>query len=202
MVRDGFMGSGAYVEGRMHKLPNEGQREIYEAGVKVKYRGESREVSKFTVFIGPLDYDVLAQQYKGLEQVLSLGWEFVVRPFSEYLVMPLFSFLHSFIPNYGIVIIIFSILIKLLLYPLTKSSMRSMQKMQKLQPLMTELREKYKDDQQKQNVETMKLYKDYGVNPAGGCLPMFLADADPVRAVLDLPFDDRTSPSAVRQLDE
>ncbi len=173
-VRDGFMGSGAYVEGKMHKLRNEGQREIYEAGIKVKYRGERREVSKFTAYIGPLDYNILAQQYKGLEQVLSLGWAFVVRPFSEYLVMPLFHFLHSFIPNYGIVIIIFSILIKLLLYPLTKSSMRSMQKMQKLQPLMTELREKYKDDQQKQNVETMKLYKDYGVNPAGGCLPMVL----------------------------
>ncbi|MFA6233957.1 MAG: membrane protein insertase YidC [Bacteroidota bacterium] len=174
MVRDEFRGTGAYVEGKMKTLPNEGQREIYEAGIKVKYRGEKNETSKFTVFIGPLDYDVLALQYKGLEQVLSLGWKFIVRPFSEYLVMPLFSFLHSFIPNYGFVIIIFSILIKLLLYPLTKSSMKSMQRMQKLQPIMTELREKYKDDQQKQNVEMMKLYKDYGVNPAGGCLPMVL----------------------------
>jgi YidC/Oxa1 family membrane protein insertase len=88
--------------------------------------------------------------------------------------MPLFGFLHSFIPNYGLVIIIFSIIIKLVLYPLTKSSMRSMQRMQKLQPLITELREKYKEDQQKQNVEIMKLYKEYGVNPAGGCLPMAL----------------------------
>ena len=174
MVRNGFLADGAYVEGRAYDLANEGQREIYEAGMKVKYRGEARETSSFTVYVGPLDYDVLAAQYKGMEQVLSLGWEFIVRPFSEYLVMPLFSFLHSFIPNYGVVIIIFSILIKLLLYPLTKSSMRSMQKMQKLQPLMTEIREKYKDDQQKQNVETMKLYKEYGVNPAGGCLPMLL----------------------------
>ncbi|MFZ1729647.1 MAG: membrane protein insertase YidC [Bacteroidota bacterium] len=174
MVRDGFMGTGAYVEGKMHNMRNEGQREIYEAGIKVKYRGEPIETSKFVVFIGPLDYDVLVAQYEGLEQVLSLGWKFIVRPFSEYLVMPLFSFLHSFIPNYGIVIIIFSILIKLLLYPLTKSSMSSMQRMQKLQPIITELKEKYKDDQQKQNVETMKLYKDYGVNPAGGCLPMVL----------------------------
>ncbi|MBR9975693.1 MAG: membrane protein insertase YidC [Bacteroidetes bacterium] len=174
MVRDGFMGTGVYLEGRAYDYPEEGKREIYEAGLKVKYRGESSEISRFTIYIGPLDYDILADQYKGMEQVLSLGWEFVVRPFSEYLVMPLFSFLHSFIPNYGVVIIIFSILIKLLLYPLTKTSMASMQRMQKLQPLMTEIREKYKDDQQKQNVETMKLYKDYGVNPAGGCLPMLL----------------------------
>lgn len=174
MVRDGFKANGAYVEGKMYSYPNEGQREIYEAGIKVRYRGESREISKFSIFVGPLDYEILETQYKGMEQVLDLGWEFVVRPFSEYLVMPLFSFLHSFIPNYGIVIIIFSIIIKLLLHPLTKSSMKSMQRMQKLQPLMTELREKYKDDQQKQNVEIMKLYKEYGVNPAGGCLPMLL----------------------------
>lgn len=174
IARDGFLGNGAYVEGKMKPMPNEGQREFYEAGIKVKYRGEPVEISKFTVFIGPQDYQILENQYKGLEQILSLGWQFVVRPFSEYLVMPLFHFLHSFIPNYGWVIVIFSILIKLLLYPLTKSSMKSMQKMQKLQPIMTELKEKYKDDQQKQNVETMKLYKDYGVNPAGGCLPMVL----------------------------
>lgn len=174
MVRDGFTGNGAYVEGRLYNLREEGQREIYEAGIKVKYRGEIRETSKFTVFIGPMDYDLLAAQYKGMEQVLSLGWEWVVRPFSEYLVMPLFGFLHRFIPNYGVVIIIFSLIIKLLLHPLTKSSMNSMQRMQKLQPRVTELREKYKDDQQKQNVEMMKLYKEYGVNPAGGCLPMLL----------------------------
>lgn len=174
MVRDGFMGDGAYVEGRMFKYPNEGQREVYEAGIRVTYRGESRERSSFTIFIGPMDYDLLADQYKGMEQVLSLGWQFIVRPFSEYLVMPLFSFLHSFIPNYGVVIIIFSIIIKLLLYPLTKTSMRSMQRMQKLQPIITELREKHKDDQQKQNMEMMKIYKEYGVNPAGGCLPMVL----------------------------
>jgi YidC/Oxa1 family membrane protein insertase len=174
MVRDGFMGDGAYVEGRKFRYPDEGEREIYEAGIRVRYRGEANERSSFTVFIGPMDYDLLAEQYKGMEQVLSLGWQFVVRPFSEYLVMPLFTFLHSFIPNYGVVIIIFSIIIKLLLYPLTKTSMRSMQRMQKLQPIITELREKYKDDQQKQNMEMMKIYKDYGVNPAGGCLPMLL----------------------------
>ncbi|MCB2203615.1 membrane protein insertase YidC [bacterium] len=174
IARDGFTGSGAYVEGIMKPQPNEGHREEYEAGIKVKYRGNVREVSKFTIFIGPMDYELLKAQHEGLEQVLSLGWEFVVRPFSEYFVMPLFNFLHSFIPNYGIVIIIFSIIVKLLLYPLTKSSMRSMQKMQKLQPIITEMREKYKDDQQRQNTEMMKLYKEYGVNPAGGCLPMAL----------------------------
>ena len=174
ITRDEFKGRGAYVEGIMKPLPDEGQREVYEAGVIVNYRGNEREESRFRIYIGPMDYERLQAQHEGLEQILSLGWEFVVRPFSEYFVMPLFTFLHKFIPNYGLVIIIFSIIVKLLLYPLTKSSMKSMQRMQKLQPLITEMREKYKDDQQKQNVEIMKMYKEYGVNPAGGCLPMAL----------------------------
>ncbi|HOJ05754.1 MAG TPA: membrane protein insertase YidC [Bacteroidota bacterium] len=174
MARGDFVGSGAYIEGISKRLPNEGERELYEVAFKVKYRGQEKESAAFTLFMGPMDYDILKEQYPGLEQTMHLGWAFVVRPFSEYLVMPLFSFLHGFIPNFGIVIIIFSILIKLLLHPLTKSSMKSMQRMQKLQPMINELREKYKDDQQKQNVEMMKLYKEYGVNPAGGCLPMLL----------------------------
>ena len=174
LTRNDFKGTGTYIEGIMKPLPNEGQRELYEAGIKVRYRGNEREKSEVVMFIGPMDYDLLQAQHEGLEQILSLGWEFVVRPFSEYFVMPLFSFLHTFIPNYGWVIIIFSIIVKLILYPLTKSSMRSMQRMKKLQPIITEMKEKYKDDQQKQNVEMMKLYKEYGVNPAGGCLPMAL----------------------------
>jgi len=172
--RDGFLGMGAYLEGITIPLPNEGQREIYETAFKVKYRGKDRETSSFTIFIGPMEYDLLKAQYEGLEQTLSLGWAVIVRPFSEYLVMPLFSFIHRFIPNFGIVIILFSILIKLLLHPLTKTSLKSMQRMQKLQPMVNELREKHKEDQQKQNMEMMKLYKEYGVNPAGGCLPMLL----------------------------
>jgi YidC/Oxa1 family membrane protein insertase len=88
--------------------------------------------------------------------------------------IPLFLFLHMFIPNYGIVIIVFSIIIKLALHPLSKTSMKSMKRMQALQPMMTEIREKYKDDPQKMNQQVMNLYKDYGVNPAAGCLPMLL----------------------------
>jgi YidC/Oxa1 family membrane protein insertase len=72
------------------------------------------------------------------------------------------------------VIIVFSIIIKIVLHPLTRSSMRSMKKMQALQPLMNEIKEKYKDDPQKMNQQVMNLYKEYGVNPAGGCLPLLL----------------------------
>jgi YidC/Oxa1 family membrane protein insertase len=174
IARDGFVGTGIYLEGIMKPQRNKGQRELYEAAFRVKYRGNEFERSTFTLYLGPMDYDKLKAQHDGLEQTLSLGLAFLVRPFSEYLVMPLLTFLRGFIPNYGLVIILFSIIIKILLHPLTKSSMRSMQRMQKLQPMITEMREKFKDDQQKQNMEMMKLYKEYGVNPAGGCLPMIL----------------------------
>ncbi len=105
---------------------------------------------------------------------MSLGAAWIIRPISEYVIIPLFQFLHFFVPNYGIVLILFSFIVKIVLYPLTKTSMRSMQKMQALQPMMNEIREKYKDDPQKMNQQVMRLYKEYGVNPAGGCLPMIL----------------------------
>ena len=115
---------------------------------------------------------------KNLEAVVDFGsffgLKFLVRPIAEYVLLPLFNFLHNFIPNYGFVIVVFSLIIKLVLYPLTKQSFQSMKKMQMLQPKIAELKEKYPDDKEKVSKETMKLYSTYGVNPAGGCLPMVL----------------------------
>jgi len=102
------------------------------------------------------------------------GLKFVVRPIAEYLLLPLFNFLHLFIPNYGFVIIVFSLIIKIIVYPLTRKSYQSMKKMQLLQPKIAEMKEKFKDDPQKVQKETMKLYQTYGINPAGGCFPMLL----------------------------
>jgi YidC/Oxa1 family membrane protein insertase len=174
LTKGDYFGVGARLRGEHTPLPNSGTREMYESSLRLKLSDAAKNVAPLTLFIGPLKYNLLKNQHEGLEQVISMGWAWVVRPISEYIVIPLFSFLHSFIPNFGIVIIIFTLIIKLLLHPLTRSSMKSMRKMQALQPLMNEIREKNKDDQQKQNTEVMKLYKDYGVNPAGGCLPMLL----------------------------
>jgi YidC/Oxa1 family membrane protein insertase len=76
------------------------------------------------------------------------------------------------VKNYGVSIIIITILIKILFWPLTHKSYKSMKEMQKLQPLMKKIKEKYKHDKQQMNKETMALYKTYKVNPMGGCLPM------------------------------
>jgi YidC/Oxa1 family membrane protein insertase len=165
---------GAYLEGVRLQQPDKGVKENYTLALKMPLKGSSEETAKFTMFLGPLDFAVVKSYDRGLDQIMSLGAAWIIRPISEYVMIPLFQFLHMFIPNWGFVIIVFSIIIKLALHPLTKTSMTSMKKMQALQPMMNEIKEKYKDDPQKMNQSVMNLYKEYGVNPAAGCLPMIL----------------------------
>lgn len=165
---------GAYLEGSHKAMPDNGALESYTIAAKIPFKGGTNEKKSFTIFLGPIDHSVLKSYNTGLENMMSLGWTWLVRPISEYIMLPLFGFLHLLIPNWGLVIIVFSILIKIALHPLTRSSMKSMKRMQALQPLMDEIKEKYKDDPQKMNSAVMNLYKEYGVNPAGGCLPMLL----------------------------
>ncbi len=126
----------------------------------------------YTIYLGPLNYDTVAGYNVGLEEMMDLGWA-PFRPFGRFVLWS-FGLLHEVIPNYGVVIIIFSFLIKILLFPLTRKSYQSMKEMQALQPLMQEMNEKYKDDPQRKQQETMALYKEYGINPLGGCIPMVL----------------------------
>lgn len=174
MLPEESKSQGAYVQGIRLAQPDQGVLELYSLALKMPLRGAAIETARISVFLGPLDFDVVKSFNKSLDQIMSLGWAWVIRPISEYIMLPLFSFLRWLIPNYGLVIIIFSIIIKVALHPLTKTSMKSMKQMQQLQPLMAEIREKYKDDQQKMNHAIMNLYKEYGVNPAAGCLPMLL----------------------------
>jgi YidC/Oxa1 family membrane protein insertase len=165
---------GAFLSGRHEPRPNQGSQEIYSLGVKMPYLGKPVEAGKFTVFLGPLDFNILKQFHNNLEEIMPLGFAWIIRPIAQYILMPLFMAIHFVIPNWGIVIIVFSIIIKIALYPFSKSSMKSMKKMQALQPMMDEIKEKYKEDPQKMNQAVMRLYKEYGINPAGGCLPLLL----------------------------
>ncbi|HEX9614345.1 MAG TPA: membrane protein insertase YidC, partial [Bacteroidota bacterium] len=166
--------NAAYLSGTRRATADNGVFEEYELIVEMPFKGGREEKSDFTVFLGPADYDMLSSYDVGLENVIYLGWSWIVRPISVYLMLPVFMFLHNFIANWGIILIIFAIIIKVALYPLTKSSMNSMRKMQALQPKMEEIREKYKEEPQKMNAQIMNLYREYGVNPAGGCLPLLL----------------------------
>ncbi|MBK7379457.1 MAG: membrane protein insertase YidC [Ignavibacteriales bacterium] len=169
---------GAYIEGSRKSFSENGVKEFYNTRLSIPFAESQNVTNSFLLYIGPVDYDNLKAYNKNLEKLVDFGsffgLKFIVRPIAEYVLLPLFKFLHDFIPNYGFVIIVFSLIIKLVLYPLTKTSMKSMKKMQLLQPKIAELKEKFKDDPQKVNKETMKLYSTYGVNPAGGCLPILL----------------------------
>ncbi|MBZ0179385.1 MAG: membrane protein insertase YidC [Melioribacteraceae bacterium] len=169
---------GAYFEGHKTQAPNLDEREFYSASLKIPFQDSKFQKNSFELYIGPLIYDNLKSFGRGYESAFDFGsffgMKFITRPISEYILLPLFTFLHKFIPNYGFVIILFSIIIKFALYPLTKQSYKSMKRMQLLQPKIAELKEKHKDDPQKVQKETMKLYQTYGINPAGGCLPTLL----------------------------
>jgi YidC/Oxa1 family membrane protein insertase len=165
---------GAFMEGSRSAAPDEGVTESYVVGLEMPFLGNARDEDRFTLYLGPLDYDIVRDLNVDLDRIMSLGAAWIIRPISQYFIIPIFKFLHWFIPNFGIVMIIFAIIIKVILHPLTKRSMQSMQKMQALQPMVNEIREKHKDDPQKMNQQMMRLYKEYGVNPAGGCLPLLL----------------------------
>ncbi len=124
------------------------------------------------LYLGPIDYSILREYEAGLEGMMDFGFS-IIKPISKF-VLNLFTFLHEYIHNYGLVLIIFSILVKLLVYPLTRKSYESMHAMQELTPRMQEIREKYKDDPEKMNKKVMNLYKENKVNPLGGCFPLLL----------------------------
>ena len=149
---------------------NDGFMEKYDVSFRVPYDG-GKVTKQFQVYIGPLDYDIVGE-YK-LTKMVYFGWGFI-RYIGEYLILPLFLFIQMFIPNYGVTIIVFSILMKILLYPLSIQQMRSAQKMKLLGPEMEKIRTKFADDQKEQQKEMMKLYSEYGINPASGCLPLLL----------------------------
>ncbi len=124
----------------------------------------------YKLFFGPKDLDILKAQGDGLEQALDLGWfSAIAKPLLHVLI-----FFYKFTHNYGIAIIIITVILKILFFPLTHKSYKSMKEMQKLQPMMLELREKYKNDREALNRATMELYKTHKVNPLGGCFPMIV----------------------------
>lgn len=125
---------------------------------------------KFQIYAGPKELARLDQLGHGEDAVMNFGWFGFV---SRFLLWAM-NLLHQPLQSYAAAIIVLTILIKLALWPLQNKATNSMRKMAALSPKMTELREKYKDDPTKMNEELMKLYRDYGVNPFSGCLPMLI----------------------------
>ncbi len=129
--------------------------------------------AKLRMYIGPNHYKTLRSYKIGLEEMVPLGYGpmFFVKYINKWLIIPIFNVLSSFIGNYGVIIMLMTIIIRLLLSFFTYKSYLSAAKMRVLKPEMDELRAKYGDDQKQFGMEQMKLYREAGVNPLGGCLP-------------------------------
>jgi YidC/Oxa1 family membrane protein insertase len=124
----------------------------------------------YSIYLGPKDLDFLNKAKSELEKSLSFGWfDAIAKPLLVFL-----KWLNKITGNFGVNIIVLTVIIKILFLPLTHKSMHSMKEMQKIQPKITALREKYKDNKEMLNKEIMTLYRTQKVNPLGGCLPMLL----------------------------
>lgn len=140
-------------------------------------RPEDGQVDEFRLYLGPMEYFRLARYDLGLYDMVDYGWdafEWMTRPLAKFVFIPLFTLLGRLLGNYGLAIIVFALLVKIALYPLTRASFRNMAKMRELQPELEAIREKYADNPQKQQEAMMKLYREKKINPLGGCLPMLL----------------------------
>ena len=130
----------------------------------------SKLEKEFRIYAGPKEVDRLKALQVRLEAAVNYGWfSFVAHP-----ILFLLKFFHRWVGNWGLAIILLTVFIKLLLHPINKKSLESMKAMQKVQPKLVEIREKYKDDRERMNVEMMNLFRTHKINPAGGCLPMLL----------------------------
>lgn len=127
-------------------------------------------IESFILYAGPKKYSILKSLGLQLDEIMDFG---ILAPISK-LTLYILNFFYKLIPNYGIAIILLTVLIKFLLYPLTQKSYKSMREMHKIQPYIQELQKKYKDDPKRMQKEMMLLYKEHKVNPFSGCLPMLL----------------------------
>jgi len=143
---------------------------VYQTQIPVVSQGEINQ--NFKWYFGPTEYDTLAQYELGLEDSIDFGWG-IFGWINKYIFTPTFNFLSSFLP-YGIAIIVMTILVRLVMSPVTYKSYVSQIKMKVLKPEVDEITAKYKDDSVKRQQETMALYSKAGANPMSGCLPALI----------------------------
>jgi len=140
------------------------------SSIKIPVSSGSAQMSFYN---GPNEFDRLSKFGNSLEDIVPFGWS-IFGTINRWIIRPLFNFLSGFIGSKGIVILVLTVLVKLALYPFTYKMIHSQSKMAILKPEIAKLKDKYKDDAQQVQVETMKMYREYGVNPLGGCFPVIL----------------------------
>ncbi len=126
-----------------------------------------------TLYSGPNEFKVLRSLGDDMEDIIPYGWS-VLGTINRWVVRPVFDFLLNLISSKGLVILLLTIVVKAVVFPLTYKSIYSQSRMAALKPHMAKLKDKFKDDQQQLSMETMKIYREFGVSPLGGCMPVLL----------------------------
>jgi YidC/Oxa1 family membrane protein insertase len=132
---------------------------------------------RYTLYAGPMEYERLARLGHDFDEVNPYGYpglRTLIRLFAVPVRLLLVWMHEHLLLSYGVVLIVFGLLVRVLLWPLNQKAMRANMKMQEVQPLMKEIQERYKEDPQRMQQEMFKLYREHGVNPLGGCWPMLL----------------------------
>lgn len=144
---------------------------ILRTEVEVPLSGAATENFGMTLYVGPNEFERLRQFHASLEDIIPFGRS-IFGTINRWVIRPIFNFLAQFFNNQGIVILMLTFLVKIALFPLTYRMLLSQAKMSVLKPKLAGIKEKHKDDMQQQQMETMKIYREFGVSPLGGCLPM------------------------------
>ena len=147
-----------------------------DVGLQTKITGTASAALGFQLYYGPNDFYILDKQAPGMTRIIDLGRNLYsfVRPVNVYIIMPVFNFFSSHIGNIGIAILLLTLFIRLLTSPLVYSSYLSGAKMKALRPEIEAMRKRVGGDQQQMGMEQMKLFREAGVNPLGGCIPALL----------------------------
>lgn len=144
----------------------------FKSDIGLAFDSKSNNNYNMSFYFGPNHYQTLREQGNNMEKLINLGWP-VIREVNKFLIIPVFNFLRSRINNFGIIILILTIIIRVIVFPFTYKSYVSQAKMKALKPEIDEINKKYPADKAMEKQQaTMALYKKVGVNPMGGCLPM------------------------------
>lgn len=141
--------------------------------IVIPLSGGNDQTFNMNWYIGPNDFRNLRQMDIALEEIIPFGRS-IFGSINRWVIRPMFDFLSRFISSKGLVILAMTLLVKILLFPFMFKMLQSQSKMSALKPELAKMKEKFKDDSQKQQMESMKIYREYGVNPLGGCLPVVL----------------------------
>lgn len=173
LLADNGFAPGATLSTESYDVDTSEDLKKVSASLRIPVGGSNSEIVGMQLYVGPNEFDRLRAIGYDMSDVISFGWSFF-GTINRWVIRPLFNFLSSFIGNMGIAILVLTLIVKLLVYPLTYKMLVSNVKMQLLKPELEKMKAKYKDDAQAQQVQQMKMYQEYGASPLGGCLPMVL----------------------------